>query len=70
MILAGLELFYEGRDPLPGLPPNQTPDLGEGEYDAFMESLIPVQIEVAPPPIVIVNWGRYGRGYETQTHHS
>lgn len=58
----GWSCFIRGKDPLPGLPPNQTPDLGEGEYDAFMETLIPVQIEVAPPPIVIVKWGEVWEG--------
>ncbi len=31
--------------------------MGEGEGDVFMETLIPTQFEITPPPIVIVNWG-------------
>ena len=49
-------------DPLPGLPPNRRTDLGEGECAVFMKTLIPVQIEMAPPPIEVHNWGRLGRG--------
>ena len=57
-------------DPLPGLPPNRRTDLGEGECAVFMKTLIPVQIEIAPPPIAIFNWGRSGRGSIAQTHHA
>ena len=35
------------------LPPNRRTDLGEGECSVFMERIIPLQIEIAPPPIVI-----------------
>ena len=40
-------------DPLPGLPPNRRTDLGEGECSVFMETIIPIEVELTPPPIVI-----------------
>ncbi len=42
-----------GIDPLPVLSPNRRTDLGEGECAVFMEPIILVQVEIAPPPIVI-----------------
>jgi hypothetical protein len=48
--------------PLPGLPPNQRADLGEGEFNIFMETKFTAQLTIAPPLIEIANWGGQGGG--------
>ena len=58
--------------PFPGLPlaslgyawqsPIRRTRIGEEEFFVFMKILIPNQIKIAPPLIVIFNWGRLGRG--------
>ncbi len=46
----------------PSPKPRRTRDLGEGECGIFMEPLIPSQVQLAPPPIGMHNWGRLGGG--------
>jgi hypothetical protein len=45
-------------DPHPGLPPNRRSDLGEGEYNVWMNILFATHHEVLPPPFEDRKWGR------------
>ena len=49
------------RTPFPAFP-HSTNTNGEGECAVFMDTLVPAQIEITPPPIVIFNWGGSGGG--------
>jgi len=42
---------YREVDPLPVLPPNQSSDLGDGEYAVFMKTIISSQLDILPHPL-------------------
>ena len=49
-------------DPLPVLPPNQSSDLGEGEWKLFMNAQITNQVLMTPPPFSVFENGGGRRG--------
>jgi hypothetical protein len=59
-----------GMTPIPAFPQigpakkqrDRRSDLGEGEYYIWMNILFVAQHEITPPPIVVFNSGRLGRG--------
>src|SRR6185503_5487513 len=47
--------------PFPAFPHSANTNGGR-EYNVFMKTRIYTQVQIAPPPIMVFNWGRLGRG--------